>query len=147
MTQGSVLALWSHSDPHANEKEYQETVNLVREGEDKSKNIRDWQGPLNILSWKHVETVMGRDYRFEFRHCEKNVCITTADLTSLRKGDHIWVGNALLVVIQNGFDCPKRCHMEPGETEPCILAGNWIVAEVLREGSVRVDDPLISSLN
>src|SRR3990172_4909102 len=115
MTQGSILALWSYSDPPTS-KGFQEMVQLVREGEVISKNSRDWRGQVNILSWKHLGKIIGKDHRFEFRHCGKNICVTSADLSSVRKGDLIRVGTALLVTTRNGFTCPKRCHLEPDDS-------------------------------
>ena len=142
ITQGSILALWSTSDPPI-PGGFREKVQVVRDGgKDLAASPRTWRGPVNILSWNHLEKILGKDHRFEFRHCGRNVCITSADLSCLNEGDHIWVGNVNLIATRKGFECPKRCHLDPREPIPCVLAENWIFAEVVEEGPIQIDNSL-----
>jgi hypothetical protein len=142
--QGSILALWfAHAPPPS--KGFREKVRLVRGERNGSVDPLDWRGPVNILSWGHLAKVLGKDHRFEFRHCEKNVCVTSADLSSQRAGDLIWMGKALLVVLRTGLQCPKRCHLKAEDPEDCVLAANWITARVLQAGCVCIDDALLAT--
>ncbi len=141
--QGSVLALWLAQAPPQS-KGFQEKVRLVPNHEKNADHALVWSSPVNIVSWGQLAQVLDKDPLFEFKHCELNICVTSADLSSQRTGDVIWIGEARLEVLRNGGSCPKRCHLQAGDPSPCALTTSWISARVLQAGQVCIDDTLLA---
>nr|HPI98938.1 MOSC domain-containing protein [Synergistales bacterium] len=66
----------------------------------------------------------------------ENLTIEGFDLTSLRIGDLLEIGEAILEVTQIGKECHTRCEIYH-KTGKCIMPEKGIFCRVLRGGEVR----------
>lgn len=71
----------------------------------------------------------------------ENITIEGFDLPSVRLGDRIRVGKAVLEVSQIGKECHDRCaiYLQAGD---CVMPREGVFARVVRGGKVAPGDPV-----
>ena len=71
----------------------------------------------------------------------ENVTVEGLELASLKVGDRLAVGEALVEITQIGKECHDRCaiYFQAGD---CVMPREGVFARVLRGGSVAPGDPV-----
>ena len=71
----------------------------------------------------------------------ENVTVEGIDLTALKIGDRLFVGEALVEISQIGKECHDRCAIY-FQAVDCVMPREGIFARVLRGGVVAPGDPV-----
>ncbi len=143
-SRGTVISL-CYSEILEGPKKFIERALFVEEGVSEAEKPSEvWCQNVEILSWKTVTKLMERDYHYEFGQCGKKLCITSADLASVKTGDVLFVGKAVLVVTHMGMSCQSRCSIRENEPDDCPASREWIFARILRGGQVLVEDIVVA---
>jgi molybdopterin adenylyltransferase len=71
----------------------------------------------------------------------ENITVEGIDLVSLRPGERLRSGEALLEITQIGKECHDRCaiYRQAGD---CVMPKEGVFARVLHGGTLRAGDPL-----
>jgi MOSC domain-containing protein YiiM len=71
----------------------------------------------------------------------ENVTVEGIDLTALKVGDRLQVGEALVEISQIGKECHDRCaiYFQAGD---CVMPREGVFARVIRGGAVAPGDPV-----
>jgi len=71
----------------------------------------------------------------------ENVTVEGIDLTALKVGDRLQVGEALVEISQIGKECHERCaiYFQAGD---CVMPREGVFARVVRGGVVTPGDPV-----
>lgn len=142
-SRGSVISLWYSDKPNL-PKKFAEMVRLEKsDGIEDDDSAKVWHQQVEILSWQTVTKLMEKDYHYEFGECGKNLCITSADLSSLKTGDFLYIGKAVLVVTRKGRGCRNRCKLGYFHPEDCPASMEWVFANVIQDGPVCADDEFL----
>lgn len=113
-----------------------------------------WHRQISFLSWESIESqnTCPRIQKSESEGLKpgdfaENITTQGLDLTNLRVGDKIEIGDKIKVkVTQIGKECHVRCTIYK-KVGKCIMPKQGIFAEVLKGGKVKVGDEIRIGLN
>jgi MOSC domain-containing protein YiiM len=102
----------------------------------------DWHRQVSLLATEQIQTMRDKGLEVKAGSFAENITTEGFDLDSVKVGDRIKVGaSALLEVTQIGKECHTRCAIYHTVGE-CIMPEQGVFARVLKEGEVRVGDPI-----
>ena len=108
-----------------------------------------WHRQVSFLSWERIKSQSSCS-RIEKSESEKfkpgdfaeNITTEGLDLTKLRVGDEVQIGDRIKVkVTQIGKECHVRCEIYK-RVGRCIMPKEGIFAEVLKGGEIKVGDEI-----
>ncbi len=108
-----------------------------------------WHRQVSFLPWERIKSQnecpkikKSKSAKFKPGDFAENITTEGLDLTKLKVGDEIEIGNKIKVrVTQIGKECHIRCAVYK-KVGKCIMPREGIFAEVLQGGKVRVDDEI-----
>ena len=108
-----------------------------------------WHRQVSFLSWERINSQnkcpkikKTENERFRPGDFAENITTEGVDLTKLRVGDEVRIGDAIKVkVTQIGKECHLRCEIYK-RVGKCIMPKEGIFTEVLEGGKVKVGDEI-----
>jgi MOSC domain-containing protein YiiM len=76
----------------------------------------------------------------------ENLLVKGFDLSTLKLGDRVLTGGALLEVTQIGKECHSRCAIYEAAGD-CIMPRLGVFCRVVQSGTVRTGDPIEQDVN
>ena len=108
-----------------------------------------WHRQVSFLSWESINSQnkcpkvkKSESERFKPGDFAENITTEGVDLTGLRVGDEVCIGDAIKVkVTQIGKECHLRCEIYK-RVGKCIMPKEGVFTEVLKGGKVEVGDEI-----
>jgi MOSC domain-containing protein YiiM len=94
---------------------------------------------VSILSAEEAEKMKSKVHDIKPGAFAENLLIRDFDLTSLKIGDRLHVGQTLLEVTQIGKECHDRCAIYKAAGD-CIMPRLGIFCSVIKGGKIKVGD-------
>ena len=100
-----------------------------------------WHRQVSLLAQESIEFMRAKGLDVVAGNFAENITTEGIDLTSLRVGDHIRVGETELIISQLGKICHKPCAIfhQAGD---CVMPREGIFGVVISGGWVRVGDAI-----
>jgi len=102
-----------------------------------------WHRQVSLLANESIEKMRAMGLNVGYGDFAENITTEGVDLVHLPIGTMIRIGNSVtLRITQIGKECHERCaiYYQAGD---CVMPKEWIFAEVLGEGEVKVGDEII----
>ncbi len=97
----------------------------------------DWHRQVSILPLERIDEFRSAGAECAFGDFGENLVVDGLDWPSLRIGDRLHCGDAILEITQFGKECHSRCRIYESMGD-CIMPRHGIFARVLRGGRIRV---------
>ena len=96
---------------------------------------------VSLLAAESIEKMRGKGLQVGPGDFAENITVEGFDLLSVRPGDRIRVGEAVLEISQIGKECHDRCaiYIRAGD---CVMPREGVFARVIRGGGVAPGDPV-----
>ncbi len=100
-----------------------------------------WHRQVSLLAQESIDSMRAKGLDVVAGNFAENITTMGIDLTSLRVGDHIGIGETELLISQLGKVCHARCaiYHQAGD---CVMPREGIFAVVLTGGRIRVGDAI-----
>lgn len=100
-----------------------------------------WHRQVSLLAQESIDFMRRKGLDVVAGNFAENITTQGIDLTALRVGDHIRVGNTELIISQLGKVCHNRCaiYHQAGD---CVMPREGIFGVVRTGGQIRVGDPI-----
>lgn len=139
---GRIVAL-SISDRKGVPKRNVESVRLLEGyGIEGDAHAGSWHRQVSILAIESIERMKERGLNLRPGIFAENITTENLDLSKLKVGDRILIGNVELEVTQIGKECPKPCAIFR-KIGDCIMPREGIFARVVKGGEIRVGDECV----
>ncbi|MBN2498747.1 MAG: MOSC domain-containing protein [Deltaproteobacteria bacterium] len=101
----------------------------------------DWHRQVSLLAEEKIDEMRRLGLELEPGAFGENLIVRGADLSGLRIGDRLRVGEAELEVTQLGKECHDHCAIFQ-QVGRCIMPTDGIFTRVLAGGRVQAGDPV-----
>ncbi len=100
-----------------------------------------WHRQVSFLAQESIETMRAKGLDVVAGNFAENITTEGLDLTSLRVGTHIMIGESELVISQLGKICHTRCaiYHQAGD---CVMPREGIFGVVIEGGRIQVGDTI-----
>jgi len=118
------------------------SVTLVRDhGVERDAHAGPGQRQVSLLAAESIAKMKAKGLSVGPGDFAENVTVEGIDLLSLKVGDRLLVGEALVEISQIGKECHDRCaiYIQAGD---CVMPREGVFARVLRGGKVAPGDPV-----
>lgn len=130
----------SISDRKGIRKKNINSTNLIAEfGLENDAHGGKWHRQVSFLAQESIETMRAKGLDVVAGNFAENITTEGLDLTSLKVGTHLTIGQSKIVISQLGKICHTRCaiYHQAGD---CVMPREGIFGVVLEGGSIRVGD-------
>ncbi len=103
----------------------------------------DWHRQVSLLASESIEYMRAKGLEVTFGDFAENIATEGVDWKTIPVGTKVKLGEGALVEItQIGKVCHKKCaiYYQAGD---CIMPKEGIFAKVLKEGTIKVGDPIL----
>ncbi len=103
----------------------------------------DWHRQVSLLASESIEYMRAKGLEVTFGDFAENIATEGIDWKTIPIGTKVKLGEGALVEItQIGKVCHKKCaiYYQAGD---CIMPKEGIFAKVLKEGTIKVGDPIL----
>lgn len=110
-------------------------------GVDQDAHAGPWHRQVSLLAVESIRKMTEKGLSVGPGDFAENITVEGIDLTSLRPGDRLRSGEALLEITQIGKECHSRCaiYHQAGD---CVMPKEGVFARVVNGGTVRAGDPI-----
>ena len=102
----------------------------------------DWHRQVSLLALESIAKMLAKGADVGPGAFAENVTTQSLDLTALRVGDRLTLGQAELEITQLGKECHARCAIFE-QVGDCVMPREGIFARVVRGGEVKVGDEVV----
>lgn len=130
----------SISDRKGIRKKNIESTNLIADfGLENDAHAGKWHRQVSFLAEESIATMRAKGLDVVAGNFAENITTKGLDLTSLRVGTHLTIGESELVISQLGKICHTRCaiYHQAGD---CVMPREGIFGVVLKGGKIQVGD-------
>lgn len=117
-------------------------VTLVPDhGVDQDAHAGPWHRQVSLLAVESIAKMKAKGLSVGPGDFAENITVEGIDLVSLRPGERLRSGEALLEITQIGKECHNRCaiYYQVGD---CVMPKEGVFARVLHGGTLRAGDPM-----
>jgi molybdopterin adenylyltransferase len=132
----------SISDRKGIRKKNIESTHLITDfGLEDDAHAGKWHRQVSFLAQESIETMRAKGLDVVAGNFAENITTEGLDLTSLKVGTHLMIGESELVISQLGKICHTRCaiYHQAGD---CVMPREGIFGVVLEGGTIRVGDKI-----
>ncbi len=132
----------SISDRKGIRKKNIDSTNLIADfGLENDAHAGKWHRQVSFLAQESIDTMRAKGLDVVAGNFAENITTEGLDLTSLRVGTHLSIGESELVISQLGKICHTRCaiYHQAGD---CVMPREGIFGIVLTGGTIRVGDTI-----
>lgn len=99
----------------------------------------NWHRQVSLLDFEKIEDFRAKGGNVEFGAFGENLVVKGMEVSKLKVGEKIEIGETLLEVTQIGKQCHAKCNIfyQVGE---CIMPKFGVFAKVLRGGIIKKQD-------
>ncbi|MGL4760859.1 MAG: MOSC domain-containing protein [Sarcina sp.] len=97
----------------------------------------NWHRQVSLLEKEKIEDFIRRGGNVKFGDFGENLVTEGIDLDSIKVGDKVTVGGAILEITQKGKKCHDKCHIYKMVGD-CIMPKNGVFATVEKGAKVEI---------
>ncbi|MGL5069002.1 MAG: MOSC domain-containing protein [Sarcina sp.] len=97
----------------------------------------NWHRQVSLLEKEKIEDFIRRGGNVKFGDFGENLVTEGIDLDSIKVGDKVTVGGAILEITQKGKKCHDKCHIYKMVGD-CIMPKNGVFATVEKGANVEI---------
>jgi len=111
-------------------------------GVDQDAHAGTWHRQVSLLAVESIAKMKAKGLSVGPGDFAENITVEGIDLVSLRPGERLRSGEALLEITQIGKECHNRCaiYYQAGD---CVMPKEGVFARVLHGGTLRAGDPMV----
>ena len=100
-----------------------------------------WHRQVSLLEKEKIEDFIKRGGNVKFGDFGENLVTEGIDLDSIKVGDKITVGDAILEITQKGKKCHDKCHIYQMVGD-CIMPKNGVFGTVEKGANIKIGDKM-----
>ncbi len=138
----SKIKAISISDRKGMRKKNINSTNLIVDfGLEADAHAGKWHRQVSFLAQESIETMRAKGLDVVAGNFAENITTEGLDLTALKVGTHLRIGESELVISQLGKICHTRCaiYHQAGD---CVMPREGIFGVVVKSGTIRVGDSI-----
>lgn len=130
------------SDRKGIQKTCQDEAELIAEhGVGGDAHAGAWHRQVSLLPLEHIQAFREKGAKVNFGDFGENIVVSGLDLDSMKMGDRLVCGEALLELTQFGKECHTRCNIFHTMGD-CIMPRHGVFARVLKGGMIHIGDDI-----
>jgi len=99
----------------------------------------DWHRQISLLDYESIEVYNEKGHGIKPGDFAENITTSGIDLSSVKIGDVLKIGDCVAEITQIGKECHRACEIKKKVGE-CIMPKKGLFARVLQEGTVKTGD-------
>ncbi|WP_297436212.1 MOSC domain-containing protein [uncultured Clostridium sp.] len=100
-----------------------------------------WHRQVSLLEKEKIEDFIKRGGNVKFGDFGENLVTEGIDLDTIKVGDKITVGDAILEITQKGKKCHDKCHIYQMVGD-CIMPKNGVFGTVEKGANIKIGDKM-----
>lgn len=101
----------------------------------------NWHRQVSLLEKEKIEDFIARGGNVKFGDFGENIVTEGIDLDSIKVGDVVEIGDAVLEITQKGKKCHDKCHIYKMVGD-CIMPKNGVFATVQKGALVKIGEEM-----
>lgn len=101
----------------------------------------NWHRQVSLLEKEKIEDFIARGGNVKFGDFGENIVTEGIDLDTIKVGDKVQIGDAILEITQKGKKCHDKCHIYKMVGD-CIMPKNGVFATVEKGAFVKVGEKI-----
>lgn len=140
MDKGTIISV-NISEEKGKRKHSVESVMITSTGLEGDAHAGDWHRQVSLLSMEGIEKMRQSYSELSPGDFAENLTTLGIVLSSVKVGDRLRVGGAVLEITQIGKECHADCEIRQ-KVGDCIMPIEGIFGKVIEPGRVTVGDPI-----
>ncbi len=141
MLRGKVLSI-NISKEKGQKKKPVEEAHISKDGIDNDAHAGDWHRQISLLANESIDVMRMKLDTLRPGDFAENITTQGIDLSQVRIGQRLRMGQAVLEITQIGKECHRGCEIREAVGD-CIMPREGIFAKVINAGSVKKGDPVV----